>query len=184
MFSGIWECRRSCPRRDGTWAVDPPSTTLRLARCPRCETLFAICRRCDRGHVYCSPRCSAEARSESRRRARRRHRQSPEGRLDHHDRERERRRRQRMEVARVGDHPSTTTSSSVSVESPRVVAFAAVPSHPAPADPDAPEAPHHALSSSPPVGEANRLLRCSRCHARATRFVRFRIEQGSRAAPP
>jgi len=89
--------------------VDPPKATLRLARCPRCQTLFAICRRCDRGHVYCSPRCSAEARSESLRRARRRHRQSPEGRLDHRDRERERRRRRRMEAARVGDHPSIAT---------------------------------------------------------------------------
>jgi len=77
----------------------------RLARCPRCQTVFGICRACDRGHVYCGPSCSELARRDSLRRARRRHRQSPEGRLDHRDRERARRRRRR-EARRVGDHAS------------------------------------------------------------------------------
>lgn len=79
----------------------------RLARCPRCRRLFALCSHCDRGHVYCGRLCSGGARCDSLRRARRRHRRSPEGRLDHRDRERERRRRRRLE-ARVGDHPSAT----------------------------------------------------------------------------
>jgi len=79
----------------------------RLAGCPRCRELFAICSRCDRGHVYCGRPCSETARRDSLRRARRRHRHSPEGRLDHRDRERERRQRRRLE-ARVGDHPSAT----------------------------------------------------------------------------
>jgi hypothetical protein len=84
--------------------------SLRLARCPRCQRLFAICSHCDRGHVYCGPPCSLGARRDSLRRARRRHRCSPEGRLDHRDRERGRRRRKRLFRARVGDHPSATPS--------------------------------------------------------------------------
>ena len=84
----------------------------RLAGCPRCLGVFAICSHCDRGHVYCGRRCSEGARRDSRRRARRRHRRSPEGRLDHRDRERERRQRRRLEV-RVGDHPSVTPEPAV-----------------------------------------------------------------------
>ncbi len=91
----------------GRWQVGAVES-LRLARCPRCQRLFAICSHCDRGHVYCGPSCSDGARRDSLRRARRRHRCSPEGRLDHRDRERERRRRRRLFRARVGDHPSTT----------------------------------------------------------------------------
>ena len=82
--------------------------SLRLARCPRCQRLFAICCHCDRGHVYCGRSCSESARRDNLRRARRRHRRSPEGRLDHRDRERARRRRRRLFGARVGDHPSAT----------------------------------------------------------------------------
>ena len=157
--------------------------TLRLARCPRCQSIFAICRRCDRGHVYCSPHCSAEARSESLRRARRRHRLSPEGRLDHRDRERERRRRRRMQVARVGDHTSSLTCPSVSLEPSRVAAGSAMPRQPLSADPDPPEARLHVLLSSPLTFESIQLLHCSRCHAPATHFVRSRVERGARVVP-
>jgi hypothetical protein len=87
----------------------------RLAGCPRCQRLFAICSHCDRGHVYCGRLCSESARRDSLRRARRRHRRSPEGRLDHRDRERDRRRRRCFE-ARVGDHPSATPEPAVKLE--------------------------------------------------------------------
>ena len=40
--------------------------SLRLARCPRCQRLFAICSHCDRGHVYCGPSCSEGARRDTR----------------------------------------------------------------------------------------------------------------------
>jgi hypothetical protein len=163
--------------------VDSPKATLRLARCPRCQSVFALCRRCDRGHVYCSPRCSAEARSESLRCARRRHRLSPEGRLDHRDRERARRGRRRLEAIRVGDHPSASISASVSVEPPRIAASRAVPWHPQPSDPTPPETRVHALPSSPPLDETARGLRCARCQAPAIHFARSRVEQGARAAP-
>ena len=77
----------------------------RLASCPRCQSIFSICRACDRGHVYCGPTCSGLARRDSLRRARRRHRHSLEGRLDHRDHERARRQRRRQAL-RVGDHGS------------------------------------------------------------------------------
>lgn len=102
-------CREPSPRLPsrGRWQMGAVES-LRLARCPRCQRLFAICSHCDRGHVYCGPSCSDGARRDSLRRARRRHRRSPEGRLDHRDRERARRLRRRLFRARVGDHPSTT----------------------------------------------------------------------------
>ena len=90
--------------------------SLRLAQCPRCQRQFAICSQCDRGHVYCGPPCSLGARCDSLRRARRRHRRSPEGRLDHRDRERARRLRKRFSVARVGDHPSATPSPEIKLD--------------------------------------------------------------------
>ena len=55
--------------------------------------MFCLCRSCDRGQRYCSPECSILARREQRRRANRRHQHSPEGRLDHRDRQREYRKR-------------------------------------------------------------------------------------------
>ena len=52
-----------------------------------------MCRSCDRGQRYCSDRCRQKARREQHRAANRRHQHSPEGRLDHRDRQREYRRR-------------------------------------------------------------------------------------------
>lgn len=89
---------------------------LRLAFCPRCKSLFGICRRCDRGHVYCSRACSAQARASSLKQLRRRYRSTEKGRLRHVRAERRRRRRLRRAVplsarfsaACVGDHGSST----------------------------------------------------------------------------
>src|SRR5215471_19730525 len=60
---------------------------LRQEAC-RCGSIFYICRSCDRGQRYCSERCRQKARRQQRREANRRHQQSPEGRLDHRDRQR------------------------------------------------------------------------------------------------
>ena len=60
--------------------------------------MFYLCRRCDRGQRYCSPRCREKALRLQRREANRRHQQSPEGREDHRDRQREYRKRQRLGV--------------------------------------------------------------------------------------
>jgi len=69
--------------------------------------VFYLCRRCDRGQQYCSPRCREKSRRLQRREANRRHQQTPWGREDHRDRQREYRERQR---ARVTDQSSLSTS--------------------------------------------------------------------------
>jgi hypothetical protein len=61
--------------------------------CRGCNAVFCICRSCDRGQRYCSPSCRLPAIRDQRRRANRRHQHSPEGRLDHRDRQREYRKR-------------------------------------------------------------------------------------------
>lgn len=74
-----------------------------------CCAVFWICRRCDRGHAYCSDQCRAASRREQRRRARQRHERSPEGRLDHRDRQREYRARVRVpdqSSIRVAERPT------------------------------------------------------------------------------
>ena len=81
---------------------------LRQRVCFGCRTVFWICPHCDRGHRYCSIACRIQARLEQRRRANRRHQRSPEGRLDHRDRQREYRCRQR---ARVTDQGSLSIAS-------------------------------------------------------------------------
>lgn len=75
---------------------------LRFCRAQACGTLFWICRPCDRGHRYCSERCRQKARRQQRREANRRHQQSPEGQLDHRDRQRAYRRRRRERVTDQG----------------------------------------------------------------------------------
>ena len=76
--------------------------------------LFSICRRCDRGNVYCGLTCRRTARRATSREARRRHRRSEEGRLDHRDHERARRARRR----RVGDHGPGKLSRSTTLDEP------------------------------------------------------------------
>ena len=73
-----------------------------------CRAIFFLCSHCDRGQRYCSLNCRREARRRQRRCANRRHQQSPEGRLDHQDRQRQYRQRQaeRARRARVTDQGS------------------------------------------------------------------------------
>ena len=73
--------------------VDDP---LRQRICRQCGRLFAICAACDRGHTYCTPSCRTLGRRRSVRAARDRHQRSPEGRLDHRDRQRAYRVRRRV----------------------------------------------------------------------------------------
>ena len=68
--------------------------------------MFYLCRRCDRGQQYCSPRCREKSRRLQRREANRRHQRTPWGREDHRDRQREYRERRR---ARVTDQSSLGT---------------------------------------------------------------------------
>ena len=84
----------------------------RICRGAGCGAVFWICCHCDRGHRYCGERCRRKTRRQQRRDANRRHQQSPEGRLDHRDRQRAYRERCRR---RVTDHPSADTSASDSI---------------------------------------------------------------------
>jgi len=118
-----------------------------------CRAVFFICSHCDRGHRYCSAECSAQARVEQRRRANRRHQQSPEGQLDHRDRQRDYRRRCRQ------PQPHVTDQGSLSITSP-----ASSDCGPADAVNDPPPPP------SPPEAQPVLWLRCRIC-GRAGRFI-------------
>jgi len=76
-----------------------------------CSALFFICAHCDRGQRYCSSPCSNEARVRQHRAANQRHQSSPEGRLDHRDRQRQYRERQATRPPRVTDPGSQTVIS-------------------------------------------------------------------------
>ena len=65
---------------------------------------FYICASCYRGQRYCGAPCRATAQRRQRRQANARHQRSPEGRLDHRDRQRAYRARCRLR--RVTDTPS------------------------------------------------------------------------------
>ena len=84
----------------------------RICRGAGCGAVFWICCHCDRGHRYCGERCRRKTRRQQGRDANRRHQQSPEGRLDHRDRQRAYRERRRR---RVTDHPSPAASASDSI---------------------------------------------------------------------
>ena len=81
-----------------------------------CHAVFFICSHCDRGHRYCSEGCRANAARQQRRRANGRHQKSPEGRLDHRDRQRDYRRRCRQRQACVTDEGSLSIASPASFQ--------------------------------------------------------------------
>ena len=67
--------------------------TCRLFLCARCRKQVLICRRCDRGQLYCADGCAKIARSQSVREAGRRYQQSRQGRFKQAERLRRFRRR-------------------------------------------------------------------------------------------
>jgi hypothetical protein len=75
-------------------------TCCRMFLCARCRSQVLVCRRCDRGQIYCVGTCAQEARHDHQREARRRYQATPRGRAMHAVRSRRYRARQR----RVTDH--------------------------------------------------------------------------------
>ena len=73
--------------------ADQGEAVFRQRVCRGCKAVFCICRSCDRGQRYCGPDCRLRVLRAQRRRAHRRHQNSPEGRLDHRDRQRAYRKR-------------------------------------------------------------------------------------------
>jgi hypothetical protein len=94
----------------------------RLFLCARCRCQVLVCRRCDRGQVYCGRSCSQEARRCNQREARRRYQATERGREMHADRSR----RYRARCNRVTDQGSpplsTTSSLPAQAQPPTVIA--------------------------------------------------------------
>ena len=85
-------------------------STARLFNCARCRRQVVICRRCDRGHIYCGRQCSESARDESLRAAARRYQGSRAGRFKHAERQRRYRSRQ-QKVTHQGSSASPRNDS-------------------------------------------------------------------------
>ena len=69
--------------------------SCRMFLCARCRSQVLVCRRCDRGQIYCAGTCAQQVRRHYQREARRRYQASPQGRAMHADRNRRYRARQR-----------------------------------------------------------------------------------------
>ena len=76
--------------------------SARLFNCARCHCQVIICRRCDRGQVYCAEGCADLARITSRRRAGKRYSTTRRGRHNNAERQRRFRVRQQDKVPTVG----------------------------------------------------------------------------------
>jgi len=117
----------------------------RLFLCSRCRVQVLVCRRCDRGQIYCFGACAQEARRERRREARRRYQATDRGRAMHANRSRRYRARHRC----VTDHGPLATRSERRL--PTV----------------------NTASSDPSRGGALRLGLCHRCSRSASALVRL-----------
>ena len=78
----------------------------RLLNCARCHSQVIVCRRCDRGQVYCNGNCSRRARRESLKRASRLYQSSRRGRMVGARRQQRFRERQRQKVTHQGSAAS------------------------------------------------------------------------------
>ena len=110
----------------------------RFCHVGECRAMFFLCTHCDRGQRYCSRACSRQARLRQHRSANRRYQQSPEGRLDHRDRQQQyRERRCRARVTDQGSILNVCSASSpcgsveaVSVDAGKPAAAAVSPPSP------------------------------------------------------
>lgn len=76
--------------------------TARRYHCARCHIPVVICRRCDRGNVYCGDACAKPARAESLRRAGRKYQASRPGQFSNARRQRQHRARRQQKVTHQG----------------------------------------------------------------------------------
>jgi hypothetical protein len=104
------ELRRcGCPavrlgsRASGRTAACVDQASCRMFLCARCRCQALVCRRCDRGQLYCAGTCAQKARHGRQRKARRRYQATVRGRAMHAERSRRYRARQQ----RVTDHGLT-----------------------------------------------------------------------------
>jgi hypothetical protein len=107
---------RRCPvPRGPCMAVREPSH--RLYNCARCGEQVRICRRCDRGNVYCARACAGVRRRESLRRAAERYQLSPRGARRHAARQRAWRERRAHKVTHQGSLASAFAATVAAVSS-------------------------------------------------------------------
>ena len=132
------------------------SLSCRLFLCGRCRRQVVICRRCDRGQVYCGPDCALEVRRRNQREARRRYQATDRGRRMHVDRSREYRAQGRG-VTDQGPMPSRQP------EMDRAAATAAQP---------------------PAVIAAGRVIACCRCGNPVSDRVRLSPIRRPHRSPP
>ena len=81
------------PRTCGAACAEEAS--CRMFLCVRCRSQVLVCRRCDRGQIYCAGTCAQQARRHHQSEARRRYQATPRGRAMHAERNRRYRVRQR-----------------------------------------------------------------------------------------
>jgi hypothetical protein len=134
--------RRTCSAA----CVDDDS--FRMFLCARCRSQALVCRRCDRGQIYCAPSCAHDARRDHQREARRRHQATPRGRAMHADRNR----RYRARARRVTDQGPA--------HEPETGPWRGLQGSPAPSDP----------ASS---GSSSAQRRCHLCGRPAASFIRL-----------
>ena len=87
-----------------------------VCRRPGCRKVFHICGSCYRGQVYCGDKCRRRMRRQQTRRAGRKHQDSPEGKLDHRDRQRVYRAKRGRR--RVTHHTSPRRRRSLNIKEP------------------------------------------------------------------
>jgi hypothetical protein len=117
------ECGSSANQACAIACADEVS--CRMFLCGRCRSQVLVCRRCDRGQIYCVGTCAQEARRDHQREARRRYQASPRGRVLHAERSRRYRARRQC----VTDHgPAVERETSLLLECAAVVAVSEPPS--------------------------------------------------------
>jgi len=150
---------RRCPVPRGA-CMAVPEPTHRLYNCARCAEQVQICRRCDRGNVYCARACAGVRRGESLRRAGRRYQLSHGGACRHAARQRAWRERRAHKVTHQGSPP---------VALPATVAAASIGSQPEAGHGDTP----HVEPRSLPHRATRPVPRCSFCRRALSPYARL-----------
>lgn len=94
-------------------------SSARFYMCARCRSQAFICRRCDRGQIYCTDQCAAASRHQSQREACQRYNKTRRARTLNAERQRRYRLRQRTQTSqrvtdqgsRIGPAPASSSTS-------------------------------------------------------------------------
>jgi hypothetical protein len=115
MLTQVGSCSQDCAS----------SSSSRLFLCNHCRRQVVICRRCDRGQVYCGPDCSLGVRRRNQRDARRRYQATDQGRRMHAERSRKYRARGRRVTDQgliLSREPKTARAAVMAAQPPVLIA--------------------------------------------------------------